>query len=105
MNTINNSKELEEILNKNIFTIVKFSTIMFDICKEISPFFKEISKKNEYSNIFFAEIDPNLCFDIYQKYKVSTLPTFILFENDKELSRFNGSDKEKLKNMIDICFN
>ena len=105
MNTVNNSKELEDALSNNIFTILKFSTLMFDICKDISPFFKEISEKSEYSNIYFAEIDPDISFDIYQKYKVSTLPTFILFENDKELSRFIGSDKEKLKNMIDICFN
>ena len=105
MKTINNLKELEEVLNNNVFTILKFSTVMFDICKEISPFFKEMSEKTKYSNIYFAEIDPNVSQDIYQKYKVSILPTFILFENDKELSRFFGSDKTKLKNMINMCFN
>lgn len=112
MNTLTNLEELENTLKNNVFTILKFSTEMFDICKEISPFFKEISKKSEYSNICFSEINPDISFDIYRKYKVSCLPTFILFEKDentisgyREIHRFRGSNKEDLLKMIDMCFN
>ena len=102
MNQISKLTELNDILKRD-FTILKFSADWCGPCKRISPLFENLSKDN--SNIYFAEVDVDIAQDVCKEYEIEGLPTFVLFEKDKEISRFSGANETKLKNMIDMCFN
>jgi thioredoxin 1 len=104
MNHITNLTELKETLDKNDFTILKFSTNWCGPCKRIAPVFENMSKDNKYSLIYFAEVDMDESPDICKEYIIDGLPTFILFKKNEEISRFSGADESKLRNMLDLCF-
>jgi thioredoxin 1 len=101
MNHIVNLTELGVILNKYDFTILKFSAEWCGPCKRISPLFEQLSKDEKYSSVHFTEVDVDVSQDICKEYEIEGLPTFILFENNKELSRFSGANESKLRHMLD----
>ena len=102
MNQISNLTELNEILKRD-FTILKFSADWCGPCKRISPLFESLSKDTKYSNIYFAEVDVDIAQDVCKEYEIEGLPTFVLFEKDKEISRFSGANETKLRNLVDGC--
>jgi len=108
MKHVTNLTELNSILNKemldkNEFTILKFSADWCGPCKRISPLFENLSKDEKYSLIYFAEVDIDIAQDICKEYEIEGLPTFVLFKQDKEISRFSGANESKLKNLVDGC--
>jgi len=102
MNQISNLTELNEILKRD-FTILKFSADWCGPCKRISPLFESLSKDTKYSNIYFAEVDVDITQDVCKEYEIEGLPTFVLFDKDKEISRFSGANETKLRNLVDGC--
>lgn len=103
MNHIYNLTELNEVLNKHEFTILKLSSEWCGPCKRISPVFEKLSKDEKYSFIYFAEIDIDISQDVCKEYEIEGLPTFVLFNKDKEVSRFSGANETKLRNLVDGC--
>lgn len=92
--------------------IVKFSSTWCPPCKLLKPIFEKISKKDEYKDKIFIEVDvegsdkveeldayPN---DLSIRYMIRNVPT-ILFLNDKkeEIKRIVGfKDENSLENEI-----
>lgn len=98
---VENSTDLNEILNSNNFTILKFSAEWCGPCKRISPLFEQLSKDEKYSSVHFSEVDVDAAQDICREYEIEGLPTFILFSHNKELSRFSGANENKLRHTLD----
>ncbi len=92
-------KENFNELTKNK-AIVDFYATWCGPCKMLSPIFEELS--NEISNVDFIKVDVDKHEDLCKEYKVMSIPTLIIFENNKEIKRFVGFiPKEKLKEFIE----
>ena len=68
-------------------------------CKRIAPLFNELKKEN--SNIHFHKVDVESEEEITRKYKVESLPTFVSIMNGKEIERFEGSNNDRLREMVE----
>jgi len=67
-------------------------------CKAVSPFFGELKKK--YPEIKFLKIDIDENQEMARKYKIESIPCFILFKDGLEQDRMVGANKVKLEEMV-----
>jgi thioredoxin 1 len=68
-------------------------------CRILSPIIDEVEK--EYSDqLTIVKVDIDKCLSIPSKYNVRGVPTCILMQDSKELSRAIGSVKANLINML-----
>lgn len=86
------SMEQFEQLRDQGKTIFMFSAGWCPDCRVIEPILPEIEAKyNEYT---FVHIDRDNYIDLCQQLDVFGIPSFIAFENGKELGRFVSKDRK-----------
>jgi thioredoxin len=80
------------------YALVDFYADWCGPCKAMSPFFEELKQK--YKNITFlkSNIDENR--EFATKYKIESIPAFILFKDGVEVNRLVGANKSKLEAMV-----
>ena len=68
-------------------------------CKILSPLVEEVASENENIKVVKVNIDDNE--SLSNEYGIKYIPTLILFENGKEVSRNIGAiPKEKIEEMV-----
>jgi thioredoxin 1 len=67
-------------------------------CKAIAPFFNSL--KDKYPSIKFLKIDIDENQEMARKYKIESIPCFILFKDGLEEDRMVGANKVKLEEMV-----
>jgi thioredoxin 1 len=66
-------------------------------CKKVRPIVEELIKDG-YS---FQIIDVDIEKELVQKFEISSVPTFILFKNEKSIKRISGAQtKTQLEDFI-----
>ena len=58
-------------------------------CKKVRPIVEELSR--DQSEVKFQIIDVDSEGELTRKFKVKSIPTFILIEDGKEVNRFTGA--------------
>jgi thioredoxin 1 len=67
-------------------------------CKKVRPIVEELIKDG-YS---FQVIDVDIEKELVEKFEISSVPTFILFKNEKSIKRISGAQtKNQLESFID----
>ena len=95
------SMEQFAVLRDNGKTIFMFSANWCGDCRFIEPVLPEIEAK--FSEYTFVHIDRDEFIDLCQQLEVFGIPSFIAFENGKELGRFVSKDRktqEEIENFI-----
>jgi thioredoxin 1 len=70
-------------------------------CRDISPFYENISAHPEFSNILFLELDAEKIDDnLARLVKVGAVPVFIGFVGGKQVEFIPGPDREKI---VSLC--
>ncbi len=92
-----NLKHLESIeefeqLRDNGKTIFMFSALWCGDCRFIEPALPEIEAK--FTEYTFIHIDRDQFIDLCQQVDVFGIPSFIAYENGKELGRFVSKDRK-----------
>lgn len=85
MNLINTQRELDELINKNIITVVYFSGTTCGACKVIKSRINDMLTK--FSKIASCEINGEESIEIAAKYQVFSLPIMLLYIEGKETLR------------------
>jgi thioredoxin 1 len=80
------------------YALIDFGAQWCSPCKAIAPFFNSLKEK--YPSIKFLKCDIDDHQEIARKYKVESIPCFILFKDGLEEDRLVGSNKVKLEEMI-----
>lgn len=81
--TIEKSSDFDAALKTGKPTVVSFSAPWCGACKIMKPIFREFADKN--SNIQCLEINVDDLGELARSYKISGIPTFVLFKDSKEL--------------------
>ena len=101
-------KVLLENMEKSVLSLLYFTASWCGPCQKIKPFLDELSdklkEKGEY-NIEFYKIDIDKNEDFCNKCDIKSVPTFFIMNGKNLLSSLNGSDKDKLSEMIIETFN
>lgn len=86
------SVEQFEQLRESGKTIFMFSANWCPDCRVIEPILPEIETK--YNEFTFIHVDRDQFIEICQQLDVFGIPSFIAFENGKELGRFVSKDRK-----------
>jgi thioredoxin 1 len=80
-------------------TVFYFTADWCGPCKKVRPIVEELNR--ERSDVFFQIIDVDLEKDLVKNFGIASVPTFILFENEKQIDRITGAQtREKLNDFI-----
>ena len=94
------SNEFEnEVLNSDKKVLVDFYATWCGPCKIISPIIEEVAKENPEVKFVKVDIDANN--ELAEKYEVVYIPTLVVIENGKEITKSVGAiSKEEILNLI-----
>lgn len=90
--------EFQTVLKKHEIVVVKFTATWCNPCKAIEPCF--ISLYRQCYNLLgkkvsFVKVDVDDLDEIAQEYRISMMPTFIVFQDGKNISQMAGSDENQ----------
>jgi thioredoxin 1 len=89
----------EHVLGREGKVLVKFGAQWCGPCKQVAPVLEGL-KDEGYDNIYDCDVDKDQ--DAAVKYFVRGVPTFIVFENGKEVKRDSGMKSAKeIKELLD----
>ncbi len=80
------------------YVLVDFFADWCGPCKAIAPFFNSLKEMYPQVKFFKLDIDENQ--EMARKYKIESIPAFILFKDGLEKDRLVGANKVKLEGMI-----
>lgn len=106
---IKDKEDWDATLKKNKYLAANFTATWCGPCKAIKPTVDELYKKPEYKKIEFVRIDTDTVPEVCSQFKVSSIPTFIFFEQKKEVDRATNNLPsllmESLRNLADRAKN
>ncbi|SPN96793.1 related to thioredoxin-like protein [Cephalotrichum gorgonifer] len=98
---ISSSSELAELLQKSRVVVADFYADWCGPCKAIAPLYEKCAETfAKPGAITFVKVNTETQKDIARAYRVTSLPTFILFRDGKEVSKVTGADPTKLQEMV-----
>jgi thiol-disulfide isomerase/thioredoxin len=99
MLTLMSLKDLKFIIQNNKNVVVKFYTEHCIPCKSVKPIYERISISPQYSEFKFVDFLV-LDSDVSTEYGMSSSPTVIVFNNQKEMARLSGVFSQKQLELI-----
>jgi len=79
--------------------VVDFTATWCGPCQMIAPVFIELS--NQYTDVVFLKVDVDQCRNTAQEHRVSAMPTFHFWIDNRKVEEFSGADRNKLKSTIE----
>ncbi|MGP7818411.1 thioredoxin family protein [Niallia sp. 01092] len=92
MKELQSQEEIKDLQNSNQKHIFLFSAEWCGDCRFIEPFMPEVEEK--YSDYTFVHVDRDKFIDTCIELDVFGIPSFIAYENGKELGRFVSKDRK-----------
>jgi len=98
--TIENDAQFQSHMSSNTsrLVVVDFTASWCGPCRKMAPIFEQMAQK--YNKAVFLKVDVDTCQDIASAQKVSSMPTFIFFQNQAKLDHFSGSNPQELESKI-----
>jgi thioredoxin 1 len=102
MKTVTSLLEFDNILKESGQkpVVVDFYATWCGPCKMITPMFESL-ERNYNSAITFIKVDVDEANDIAEKYKVSALPTFMVFWDMKPTKNVTGANPKILERLVE----
>ncbi len=89
----------KEVINSDKRVLVDFWAEWCGPCRMLGPVIEKLAE--ERTDVKIGKLNVDAEQELAQRYSVMTIPTVIVFENGKELSRSVGLvSKEKLEEML-----
>ena len=92
--------EFNNILINNSNVVVDFYADWCEPCKQISPYFEELS--SQYPQVFFCKVNIVDNDDITSMCDITSLPTFLFYKNKENVDELIGINKNELLHKIQL---
>ncbi|KAG7662423.1 txl1 [[Candida] subhashii] len=98
---VNSSNDFQNYLSANKYLMANFTASWCGPCQAIKPVIDQLYSSGKYDKIEICRVDLDTQKDLATKYQVTAVPTFIFFEQGKEISRIRGADVHGVTNALD----
>ncbi|EAQ92870.1 hypothetical protein CHGG_01105 [Chaetomium globosum CBS 148.51] len=93
--------QLTGLLQSSKLVVADFYADWCAPCKQVAPVFEQLSAALSRPNLVtFVKIDTDQQKEVAQAYRVTSLPTFIIFRNGKVADKVQGADPMKLQSVV-----
>ncbi len=96
---ITSISEFDEQLSNSEIVIADFYATWCTPCKTAAPMFAELSEY--YSNVKFIKIDTDTVRELATRYKITSVPTFKIFENKSCIETIGGFNQKLILEILD----
>lgn len=97
MDTLETTEQFNELINKGKVIFV-FSADWCPDCRVVEPFYPEIMEA--FPEYTFMMVDRDEFIDICQAYDVFGIPSFIAFDDGKEIGRFVSKERKTKEEIV-----
>ncbi|KAL2123090.1 hypothetical protein VTJ04DRAFT_3545 [Mycothermus thermophilus] len=98
---ITSPSQFKNLLTSSKIVVADFYADWCGPCKVVSPIFEQLSTALSRPGVLtFAKVNTDQQKDIAQAYRVTALPTFIVFRNGNVTDRVTGADPVKLQSIV-----
>jgi len=91
-------QKIDENINSGNVCVVNFSATWCGPCKQIAPKVIDLAKKYPTVNFFKVDVDDQS--DFADKYKIRSMPTFLVFSDGKLSGRVEGASISRLESAL-----
>ena len=100
---MNDGDEFHTVLNNHEIVVVKFTATWCAPCKAIEPYYISLFRQSYNllgKKVRFVKVDVDDLDDIAQEHRISMMPTFIVFQDGKNIAQMAGSDQNELGTFV-----
>ncbi|ERT02149.1 thioredoxin [Sporothrix schenckii 1099-18] len=98
---ISSAAQFAGLLKSSKVVIADFFATWCGPCVTIAPVYEKIAAQLGRENaVTFVKIDTDVQKDIAAKYRITAMPTFLLFRDGNEIERVQGADPRKLESLV-----
>ncbi|KAK4105928.1 DUF1000-domain-containing protein [Parathielavia hyrcaniae] len=99
---ISSPSQFNEVLQGSKLVVVDFYADWCGPCKQVAPVFEKLSQDlSRPKLVAFVKVNTDQQKDVAQAYRVTALPTFIVFRNGKVVDKVQGADPKKLQAVVE----
>ncbi len=91
--------QVSEVPNGKV--VIDFYATWCGPCKRVSPVFEELDAKKLFPSITFLKVDVDEAEILAAEYSVTSLPTFLLLQDKKEVSVVQGANLNDLMKKLE----
>ncbi|KAL9362049.1 hypothetical protein Peur_044834 [Populus x canadensis] len=91
-------QKLSEASRDGKIVLANFSATWCGPCKQIAPFYNELSEK--YPSLLFLLVDVDELSDLSTSWEIKATPTFFFLRDGKQLEKLVGANKPELQKKI-----
>ena len=97
-----NTKEFDEIVNKDNLTVIDFFGTWCMPCKRIRPILEKVEEKLKDINFYGVDVDD--CHEIAVRYRVFSVPTIMCFKSGHKVGTMVGLNSyDEIVDFIKKC--
>lgn len=93
-----NQADFNNYLLNNKFLVAQFTASWCGPCQAIKPVIDNLYSSDKYKKLEIVRVDLDSCQEVAAKYSITSVPTFLFFENGKEVGRVQGASPKMMEN-------
>jgi len=97
---IKDRQQFNQLIESDCLVVTHFMAEWAQQCRDINDVFTELSKNRDYTDVKFAKVSAEDIPELSKQMSVTSVPTCILFNKSKELSRVEGADVSDLTKKV-----
>ncbi|KUI62085.1 Thioredoxin-like protein 1 [Cytospora mali] len=99
---IESSEQFRNLLRSSKIVIVDFYADWCGPCKAIAPLYEQLSAQlSKPGVVAFVKVNTEQQKDIAAAYRISSIPTFMMFRDGNKIDEVRGADPPKLKSIVE----